>query len=43
MSHFSPILTKLYSMSNSFADSFLKGIQNFCVPPTYFNAIGINH
>jgi hypothetical protein len=28
-SRFSPILTKLYSMSSSLADSFLNGIQNF--------------
>lgn len=41
-SRFSPILTKLYSMSSSLADSFLNGIQNFWVPPTYFKAIGIN-
>lgn len=42
LSRFSPILTKLYSISNSFADSFLKGIQNFYVPPTCFKAIGIS-
>lgn len=40
-SRFSPIFTKLYSISKSLADSFLKGILNFYVPPTYFKAIGI--
>ena len=40
-SHFSPIFTKLYSMSKSLADSFLKGILNFYVPPTCFKAMGI--
>lgn len=39
---FSPIFTKLYSMSSSFADSFLNGILNFYVPPTYLRAMGIN-
>jgi len=29
-------------MSNSFADSFLNGILNFYVPPTYLRAIGMS-
>ena len=39
---FSPIFTKLYSMSSSFADSFLNGILNFYVPPTCLRAMGIS-
>jgi len=29
-------------MSSSFADSFLNGILNFWVPPTYLRAIGMS-